>query len=260
MIAGSIKGAKRLHRDFKILTLTPEKKTAINKNTIAAIRKNLLSNKNKQQDPEGHAWTPRKKPKYQEDKKGKLKVKKMLQRIQNTSRTMANPKIGVFNYKTPVGARIAAEHQYGAEIPIRAGKKPTAEEMQGISTEYGGGATMAQAELLLQLGFNEPKNPENRHHKQGKSGISPRKVMELYAQRIINGDSKTRKASSTGYIMRNLSFGQAGMLIKALKKAHDVKGRSSQTMKLPQRQFLDEDPDRNSKRMTAEIDKVLNLK
>lgn len=260
MIEGRIKGAKKLHRDFKILTLTPEKKTAINKNTIVAIRKDLISNKNKQQTPEGQTWTPRKKPKYSEDKKGKLKIKKMLHRIHNTSRTLANPKIGVFNYKTPVGARIAAEHQEGAEIPIRVGKKPSAEDREGISTEYGGGATLSQAELLLQLGFNEPRNPENRFNKQGKKGITSRKVMEIYADRIIKGDRRTRKASSTGYIMRNLSFGQAGMLIRTLKKAHDVKGRSSKTMKIPQRQFLDDDPDRNGKRMTAEIDKVINLK
>lgn len=130
-----------------------------------------------------------------------------------------------------------------------------------FSENYGGPATLAQAVLLLKLGFNEPKKPENRYNKQGtKTPISSRDVMEIYAQRIVKGDRRTRKASSTGYIMKNLTFGQAGMLIRALKKAHGIKGRSSDVMVIPNRTFYDEDPDRNGKRMTAEIDKVINLK
>lgn len=119
MIEGRIKGAKKLHRDFKILTLTPEKKKTIYLNTLKTIRKNMLSNKNKQQDPEGRAWTPRKKDVFEEDKKGNKKLKPMLKKIHKKSRIRADSKYGYFEYNNPVSSRIAAEHQYGAKIPIR---------------------------------------------------------------------------------------------------------------------------------------------
>lgn len=126
MIKGKFdpKALSKIRRDFKILTLTPAVKQKVLDGALVEIKKNLASNKNKQQTPEGEAWTPRKRPKFTVTKKGKKKPTKMLRKINKTLMKRANAKHGVLQYRNRTMARIAAEHQYGAELEHFRTKRP----------------------------------------------------------------------------------------------------------------------------------------
>lgn len=240
---------RQYRRDFKILTLEDGTKKLILKNVIKANRKDAAKNIRGQKAPQGGKWTPRKQRKTFTDKKGRERNVPMLRRVMRNTRNTATPQTGKLQYKNPVSARIAAEHQDGALLPIRRGEREN--EQQGTM------ATPAQAELLLRLGFNEPKHPAER--KRGKE-IGRRDVMQLWAKRIAQGDKSRRKPSSVNYITSHLTFGQAGALIALLKKEQGISGRNSDKMVLPSRPFIDESPEQADKLFTEEFDKTVTNK
>lgn len=245
----SAQSKRQYRRDFKILTLEDGTKKLILKNVIKANRKDAAKNIRGQKTPQGGKWTPRKQRKTFTDKKGRERNVPMLRRVMRNTRNTATPQTGKLQYKNPVSARIAAEHQDGALLPIRRGEREN--EQQGTM------ATPAQAELLLRLGFNEPKHPAER--KRGKE-IGRRDVMQLWAKRIAQGDKSRRKPSSVNYITSHLTFGQAGALIALLKKEQGISGRNSDKMVLPSRPFIDESPEQADKLFTEEFDKTVTNK
>lgn len=245
----SAQSKRQYRRDFKILTLEDGTKKLILKNVIKANRKDAAKNIRGQKTPQGGKWTPRKQRKTFTDKKGRERNVPMLRRVMRNTRNTATPQTGKLQYKNPVSARIAAEHQDGALLPIRRGEREN--EQQGTM------ATPAQAELLLRLGFNEPKHPAER--KRGKE-IGRRDVMQLWAKRIAQGDKSRRKPSSVNYITSHLTFGQAGALIALLKKEQGISGRNSDKMLLPSRPFIDESPEQADKLFTEEFDKTVTNK
>lgn len=245
----SAQSKRQYRRDFKILTLDDGTKKLILKNVIKANRKDAAKNIRGQKAPQGGKWTPRKQRKTFTDKKGRERNVSMLRRVMRNTRNTATPQTGKLQYKNPVSARIAAEHQDGALLPIRRGERES--EQQGTM------ATPAQAELLLRLGFNEPKHPAER--KRGKE-IGRRDVMQLWAKRIAQGDKSRRKPSSVNYITSHLTFGQAGALIALLKKEQSISGRNSDKMVLPSRPFIDESPEQADKLFTEEFDKTVTNK
>lgn len=245
----SAQSKRQYRRDFKILTLDDGTKKLILKNVIKANRKDAAKNIRGQKAPQGGKWTPRKQRKTFTDKKGHERNVPMLRRVMRNTRNTATPQTGKLQYKNPVSARIAAEHQDGALLPIRRGEREN--EQQGTM------ATPAQAELLLRLGFNEPKHPAER--KRGKE-IGRRDVMQLWAKRIAQGDKSRRKPSSVNYITSHLTFGQAGALIALLKKEQGISGRNSDKMVLPSRPFIDESPEQADKLFTEEFDKTVTNK
>ena len=245
----SAQSKRQYRRDFKILTLEDGTKKLILKNVIKANRKDAAKNIRGQKAPQGGKWTPRKQRKTFTDKKGRERNVPMLRRVMRNTRNTATPQTGKLQYKNPVSARIAAEHQDGALLPIRRGEREN--EQQGTM------ATPAQAELLLRLGFNEPKHPAER--KRGKE-IGRRDVMQLWAKRIAQGDKSRRKPSSVNYITSHLTFGQAGALIALLKKEQGISGRNSDKMVLPSRPFIDESPEQADKLFTEEFDKTVTNK
>lgn len=245
----SAQSKRQYRRDFKILTLEDGTKKLILKNVIKANRKDAAKNIRGQKAPQGGKWTPRKQRKTFTDKKGRERNVPMLRRVMRNTRNTATPQTGKLQYKNPVSARIAAEHQDGALLPIRRGEREN--EQQGTM------ATPAQAELLLRLGFNEPKHPAER--KRGKE-IGRRDVMQFWAKRIAQGDKSRRKPSSVNYITSHLTFGQAGALIALLKKEQGISGRNSDKMVLPSRPFIDESPEQADKLFTEEFDKTVTNK
>lgn len=245
----SAQSKRQYRRDFKILTLDDGTKKLILKNVIKANRKDAAKNIRGQKAPQGGKWTPRKQRKTFTDKKGRERNVPMLRRVMRNTRNTATPQTGKLQYKNPVSARIAAEHQDGALLPIRRGEREN--EQQGTM------ATPAQAELLLRLGFNEPKHPAER--KRGKE-IGRRDVMQLWAKRIAQGDKSRRKPSSVNYITSHLTFGQVGALIALLKKEQGISGRNSDKMVLPSRPFIDESPEQADKLFTEEFDKTVTNK
>lgn len=245
----SAQSKRQYRRDFKILTLEDGTKKLILKNVIKANRKDAAKNIRGQKAPQGGKWTPRKQRKTFTDKKGRERDVPMLRRVMRNTRNTATPQTGKLQYKNPVSARIAAEHQDGALLPIKRGEREN--EQQGTM------ATPAQAELLLRLGFNEPKHPAER--KRGKE-IGRRDVMQLWAKRIAQGDKSRRKPSSVNYITSHLTFGQAGALIALLKKEQGISGRNSDKMVLPSRPFIDESPEQADKLFTEEFDKTVTNK
>lgn len=245
----SAQSKRQYRRDFKILTLEDGTKKLILKNVIKANRKDAAKNIRGQKAPQGGEWTPRKQRKTFTDKKGRERNVPMLRRVMRNTRNTATPQTGKLQYKNPVSARIAAEHQDGALLPIKRGEREN--EQQGTM------ATPAQAELLLRLGFNEPKHPAER--KRGKE-IGRRDVMQLWAKRIAQGDKSRRKPSSVNYITSHLTFGQAGALIALLKKEQGISGRNSDKMVLPSRPFIDESPEQADKLFTEEFDKTVTNK
>lgn len=245
----SAQSKRQYRRDFKILTLDDGTKKLILKNVIKANRKDAAKNIRGQKAPQGGKWTPRKQRKTFTDKKGRERNVPMLSRVMRNTRNTATPQTGKLQYKNPVSARIAAEHQDGALLPIKRGEREN--EQQGTM------ATPAQAELLLRLGFNEPKHPAER--KRGKE-IGRRDVMQLWAKRIAQGDKSRRKPSSVNYITSHLTFGQAGALIALLKKEQGISGRNSDKMVLPSRPFIDESPEQADKLFTEEFDKTVTNK
>lgn len=245
----SAQSKRQYRRDFKILTLDDGTKKLILKNVIKANRKDAAKNIRGQKAPQGGKWTPRKQRKTFTDKKGRERNVPMLRRVMRNTRNTATPQTGKLQYKNPVSARIAAEHQDGALLPIRRGEREN--EQQGTM------ATPAQAELLLRLGFNEPKYPAER--KRGKE-IGRRDVMQLWAKRIAQGDKSRRKPSSVNYITSHLTFGQVGALIALLKKEQGISGRNSDKMVLPSRPFIDESPEQADKLFTEEFDKTVTNK
>lgn len=245
----SAQSKRQYRRDFKILTLEDGTKKLILKNVIKANRKDAAKNIHGQKAPHGGKWTPRKQRKTFTDKKGRERNVPMLRRVMRNTRNTATPQTGKLQYKNPVSAHIAAEHQDGALLPIKRGEREN--EQQGTM------ATPAQAELLLRLGFNEPKHPAER--KRGKE-IGRRDVMQLWAKRIAQGDKSRRKPSSVNYITSHLTFGQAGALIALLKKEQGISGRNSDKMVLPSRPFIDESPEQADKLFTEEFDKTVTNK
>ena len=245
----SAQSKRQYRRDFKILTLEDGTKKLILKNVIKANRKDAAKNIRGQKAPHGGKWTPRKQRKTFTDKKGRERNVPMLRRVMRNTRNTATPQTGKLQYKNPVSAHIAAEHQDGALLPIKRGER----ENEQQSTM----ATPAQAELLLRLGFNEPKHPAER--KRGKE-IGRRDVMQLWAKRIAQGDKSRRKPSSVNYITSHLTFGQAGALIALLKKEQGISGRNSDKMVLPSRPFIDESPEQADKLFTEEFDKTVTNK
>ncbi|WP_315569303.1 hypothetical protein [Haemophilus parahaemolyticus] len=127
-----------------------------------------------------------------------------------------------------------------------------------MSDQYSGPATEEQAQILLQLGFNEPKRPISEH--RGKQPMERKDVMDKWAERIIQADRNHRKASSVAYITSHLTFGQAGALIGLLKKQLGIKGRKSSVMELPDRPFLDESQEQVDRLFTNELDKAVTNK
>ncbi|WP_458118781.1 phage virion morphogenesis protein [Mannheimia haemolytica] len=119
MIDGKLTGLGQIKRDFKILTLTPEKKKTILNGTLTSIRKNLMQNKNAQQSPDGQAWQQRAKAKFKTTKTGKKKPLKMLSRIQIALMKKAMGNEGAILYRNKISARIAEEHQRGAILENR---------------------------------------------------------------------------------------------------------------------------------------------
>lgn len=249
----SAQSKRQYRRDFKILTLDDGTKKLILKNVIKANRKDAAKNIRGQKAPQGGKWTARKTPKIDTytTKKGRVQVKHlpMLRKIMRNTRNTATPQTGKLQYKNPVSARIAAEHQDGALLPIRRGEREN--EQQGTM------ATPAQAELLLRLGFNEPKHPAERE--RGKE-IKRQDVMQIWAKRIAQGDKSRRKPSSVNYITSHLTFGQAGALIALLKKEQGISGRNSDKMVLPSRPFIDESQEQADKLFTEEFDKTVTSK
>lgn len=243
---------RRIGRDFKILTLDDKRKKKVLRNVIKENRKDATKNIRGQKAPRGGKWTPRKKRKTFTDKRGRTIDAPMLKRIMRNTRNTATSTTGKLTYKNSVSARIAAEHQDGAILPVKQGKNEREPQ-----EPRGNMATAAQAELLLQLGFNEPKHPAER--KRGKD-IGNRRIMELWAKRMIEGDRSRRKSSSVSYITSNLTFGQAGALIALLKKQQGITGRKSETMKLPSRPFLDESPEQTDALFEQELDKEITQK
>lgn len=119
----SAQSKRQYRRDFKILTLDSKTKKTILKNVVLENKKDAKNNNIKEQKtPTGVAWKPRKKPKFKVSKRGDKATLPMLKKILNNSRAFADSNTGRLGYRSPVSARIASEHQYGARIPIKGRK------------------------------------------------------------------------------------------------------------------------------------------
>lgn len=240
---------KQLETDFKILTITDEKSKRIIDGSAKQFRKEAMQHKNRQQSPQGQSWTPRQRQKL--NKRGKNE--KMLKKILKRSGTVYYGKHrGGLDYKNPVSERIAAEHQFGLVPERKTGEK------QGGDDEIvarQGGATLNQATKLLEAGFNQPKNPYKRGSKFSNR-YSGRERMKFLVKQILSG--RNRKPSSVSYIMQNLSFEHAGLLLRLLNEA---KGKTRNRNKaLPARPFVNLDDEHNGEIVQKQIEQVLNVK
>lgn len=255
MIEGKLSGISQLKQDIKILKIPKDKKKRILHNAMKESRKASIKHKNRQQNPDGTPYPKRKKPLFYTTKSGKEKERKLLAKIQRKSRIRSNAEESVWEYQNSISGRIAAEHQYGAELPIKG--KDQQKEQQQEQKESGtkNGISREKAELLLKLGFKEPITPPKNKKEGGQ--ISRRDVMNVWAKRILDG--KNRRPSSVAYIQNNLTDGQVGSLIRILKKEQGIQSRTGKLV-LPRRSHQDMDADRNSDRLTAEIDKEITNK
>lgn len=231
----------QIKQDLKILSLDNKRKKQIVRESAKAIKKEALQNKNKQQTAEGKAWQARARPKL--GKRGK--PLKMLQKMYNRTGFYAkNAESGILGFRNKVDERIAAEHHYGL-APKRAKSQ----------TPKQGNATEAQAQALLKAGFNEPNTPVDKHksqkRKDGKLG------MALWAKNITT-KSNTRRTSSVGYIMQNLTGRQADVLLKLLTKKDNTGAKGNQ--KLPARPAYNFNDAHNANIVKKQIDTVIKIK
>lgn len=255
MIEGKLSGIGQLKQDIQILRIPKDKKKRILHNAMKESRKASIKNKNRQQNPDGTPYPKRKKPIFYTTKSGKEKERKLLAKIQRKSRIRSTAEESVWEYQNSVSGRIAAEHQYGAELPIKGKEQQKEQQQEQNESGSKNGISREKAELLLKLGFNEPITPPKNKKEGGQ--ISRRDVMSIWAKRILDG--KNRRPSSVAYIQNNLTDGQVGALIRILKKEQGIEGRTGKLV-LPSRSHQDMDEKRNSDRLTAEIDKEITSK
>lgn len=219
----------RLKRDFQLLSLESKDKRAIVKQSLQEIRKESLKNKTKQQTPDGKKWTPRQKAKTN----AKGKSVKMLRKIYGYSRVDLDGSMnGKLHYRSPVQRRIATEHHYGL-VP-----------KQAKQTEKPKGAMMATAEqatALIEAGIN---SKISKHYPaKGKKRSEQHKNALLWA--ALRSKCKARGMINANDILKNLTFGEAGALLRVL---NETQGKQRQRNKaLPARPALNENPAHNAK-------------
>ncbi|WP_295894117.1 phage virion morphogenesis protein [uncultured Vibrio sp.] len=185
---------------LKLLSLPPKKKKDLLRKAAEASRKKSRENAAKQTSPRGKKWKARKRL---SGKKSKKKMQQGLARFMGV--------IGVTDKRSTVGwkvgmtSKIAATHHEGRDQKMSASK---AHMLRG-KPNYKGPATKAQAKALRKLGFKAR----------------------------INGRKRT---ASIRWVTENLKLGQAGAIIRFLKK---IKETQSWTIPTEKRPFVQVDTD-----------------
>lgn len=117
-------------------------------------------------------------------------------------------------------------------------------------------ATEAQAQALLELGFNLPKRKRPREgYKELNGRMNNSDFIAAWVRRMRKG--KNRQGASVAYITAHISQEQAGALIREFRRQLGIPRKKNIT---PQRQFLNEDEKHNAAILTEEAAKMLNVK
>ncbi|URL05958.1 hypothetical protein L4F92_07705 [Avibacterium sp. 21-595] len=121
-------------------------------------------------------------------------------------------------------------------------------------------ATEKQAQALLEVGFNQPKNPFKPKAKRPKMSKSlAHKLLEKWAARIKSGTN--RRSASLNEVMNTVNEKQAGVLLNLLdpgrrKRKQQEKKAKNEPVKYDQRRFMDEDEKRNAQRVDESIEQM----
>lgn len=121
-------------------------------------------------------------------------------------------------------------------------------------------ATEKQAQALLEVGFNQPKNPFKPKRKRPTMDRKlTHKLLEKWAERIKSGTN--RRSASLSEVMDTVNEKQAGVLLNLLdpgrrkRKQQEKKAKKAQ-VKYDQRKFMDENEKRNAQRMDESIEQM----
>ncbi|MBE2895574.1 phage virion morphogenesis protein [Pasteurellaceae bacterium HPA106] len=212
---------KRLKTDFKLLTLSREKKRQVLQRTAWRMKDKAKKAVSQQKSPDGKSWEKRKKG------SGKM-LKHRAQYLKTKGQGANKVKMG---YTIPSSARIAAEHQYGLEVELASNSKLTTADRVRLNKIIHNPATAKQADKLRTLGY----------------------------QIQLKGGKKKR--ATIRDIQNRLTVGQAGLIIRLMneklkKEAQAAKSQGGK-IKLPERPFLDENTQRNADILSQELGKVL---
>ncbi|PKH06667.1 phage virion morphogenesis protein [Moritella sp. Urea-trap-13] len=202
-----------VQQQLKLMTLPAEKRLKILRKLSRHLAKQNRKNIRENKDPDGRRWKHR----SAGDKKMMRKMGKQLK-----TKTTANHATLFF---PGVAGKIASQHQYGTTEKWNAAK---ARRVYGRPS-YGDKPTRLQAKRLRELGYSIAAK------RQGKR----------------KGKSK-RKKPTIKWIVENLTTGQAGLIIRALK---DKTAQSSWEIKLPERQLLGANVEDITNFITAELEK-----
>ena len=206
MTSASIDGILPLQRQLEILMLSPRKRQRILSQVGREIQKNTRKNIRSQKDSVNRSFAKR-----SEKAKAEKKRRKLLRRMGKklTQKATANEATVTFKGKA---ANIAYKHQYGHKYTV------TKERFQREMNRGNGGsrndakpATSAQArELIKELGYRRPTK-----------------------------NNQTTRVSQR-WIKQNMTIGQAGAIIRAMRDAQEGNSGStdSWTVEIPARAFF----------------------
>lgn len=210
-----IRGGLRLRNQLNALRLTPTERMQINRamgRKVASYSKKRIQT---QTDLDGAAFAARKrKPIKSRLASGGIssgKNSKMLAGLKTRMKVYTNPDNSTVTWS---GGKVAYKQQYGCSQTMTAKKLAARKKKQNDASELKetpSGATVGQALALLAAGYRIPRH------------------------RSIKGNSPR---PSKRWIVENLTYKQAGKILRLMRFVRGHGSKRSWTVKLPSRSFL----------------------